>query len=91
MILISYDIKEDKLRTRFSKYLKKFGYRIQYSVFEITHSQAMLSKIKSRIENAFKHEFSDQDSVMIFEMSASCKTTRFGYAKHDEEDIIVVN
>jgi len=28
MMLISYDISDDKLRTQFSKHLKKYGYRI---------------------------------------------------------------
>lgn len=28
MILISYDIQNDKLRTKFAKYIKKYGYRL---------------------------------------------------------------
>lgn len=30
MIIVSYDISDDKLRTNFAKYLSKFGHRIQY-------------------------------------------------------------
>ena len=37
MIVVSYDISDDKLRTKFSKYLSRFGHRLQYSVFEIYH------------------------------------------------------
>jgi CRISPR-associated protein Cas2 len=90
MILISYDIKDDKLRNQLSKYIKKFGYRVQYSVFEITHSDTMLKKIKARIEHEFEKKFSDSDSVLIIETSATCKITRFGYAKHDESDGIII-
>lgn len=43
MIIVSYDISNDKRRTKFSKYLMKFGHRIQYSVFEIDNSDRICS------------------------------------------------
>lgn len=36
MVVVSYDISNDKLRTKFAKYLSRFGHRLQYSVFEMT-------------------------------------------------------
>ncbi len=90
MILISYDISDDKLRTRFSKYLCRFGHRIQYSVFEINNSNRILENIKHDIDNKYKNLFSEADSVYIFLLSSSCETIRYGYAKHEEEDIIMV-
>jgi len=90
MILISYDIQEDKLRTKFSKYLKKFGSRMQYSVFEIKHCGSMLDKIKLEIDSVFMKQFGQCDSVLIFETSATCKISRYGYASHDDSDVIVV-
>ena len=45
MILVSYDISNDKVRTKFAKFLSKFGFRLQYSVFEIHNSEAVLSNI----------------------------------------------
>ena len=38
MLLVSYDISDDKLRTHFAKFLSKYGYRLQYSIFEISNS-----------------------------------------------------
>jgi len=35
MVIVSYDISDDKLRTKFSKYLSKFGHRLQYSVASV--------------------------------------------------------
>lgn len=32
MVIISYDISDNKLRTKFNKYIRKFGGRLQYSV-----------------------------------------------------------
>ena len=51
MIVVSYDISDDKLRTRFSKYLSKFGHRLQYSVFEIDNSPRIIDNIITDIKN----------------------------------------
>ena len=76
MIIISYDIKSDKLRREFAKYIKKFGYRIQYSVFEITNSKRLLNNIMAEITNNFEKRFSQSDSVIIIETSFNCKITK---------------
>ena len=53
MIIVSYDISDDKLRTNFAKYLSKFGHRIQYSVFEIDNSTRILDNLQmKKIANA---------------------------------------
>ena len=90
MILVSYDISDDKLRTRFAKYLEKFGHRIQYSVFEIKNSPRILSNVAAGIQNNFAKKFCESDSVYIFELSPSCRITRYGFAKHEEDDMIVI-
>ena len=90
MIIISYDIASDKLRTKFAKYLTRFGHRIQYSVFEIENSNKLLNNIICDIENRYSKQFTEADSVYIFKMSASCEVIRYGYAKHEEEDILII-
>ena len=83
MIVVSYDISDDKLRTKFSKYLSKFGHRLQYSVFEIDNSKRIVDNIVTDIKNRFEKCFTQQDSVIIFKLSSSCEVLRFGYAKND--------
>lgn len=90
MLLISYDIANDKLRTKFSKFLSKFGHRIQYSVFEIRNSDRILENIQTQINGNFGKKFSQTDSIIIFQMSKQCKIMRFGYAKNDETDLIII-
>lgn len=90
MIIVSYDISDDKTRTRFSKYLKKFGHRLQYSVFEIDVSERMLDVIKAEINNKYLKKFNQEDSVIIFRLSNTCKITRYGYAANDNDDFIIV-
>lgn len=90
MILISYDISDDKLRTKFSKYLRRYGHRIQYSVFEIDNSERLLNIIESDIKHKFEKRFQQTDSVYVFRMSSSCSITRYGYAKNEEKSIIII-
>lgn len=90
MIIISYDISNDKLRTRFSKYLSRFGHRLQYSVFEIDNSERVLNNIMNDIENQFEKLFKQEDSVYIFSLSKSCKIKRYGYAKNEEKDLKII-
>ncbi len=89
MLLVSYDISNNKLRTKFSKFLEKYGHRIQYSLFEIHNSDSYLEKIQSKIENYFGELFEQSDSVYIFELSKTCKKTSYGYAKNEESEFII--
>jgi len=90
MMIISYDISDNKLRHQFSKYLEKFGFRLQYSVFQIDNSDRLLKIIATEITNKFEKRFTQSDSIIIFKLSESCKTTRYGYAKNNETDFILV-
>ena len=90
MVIISYDISDDKLRTKFSKYLSRFGHRLQYSVFEIDNSTRILNNIITDLKNKYERAFSQSDSVIIFKMSSSCEIIRYGYAKNDEKDFIII-
>ena len=87
MILVSYDIRDDKLRAAFSKFILRFGERKQYSVYEIKNSPRILALIKSELDFSFSKKFGEEDSVLIIETSKNCKISRYGFAKHDESDI----
>ena len=73
MLLISYDISNDKVRTKFAKYLSKFGFRLQYSVFEISNSDTVLKNIEAEIQNTYMKAFTEEDSIIIFNLSGTCK------------------
>jgi CRISPR-associated protein Cas2 len=90
MLLVSYDISDNKLRTRFAKFLSKYGYRLQYSVFEIRNSDRILENITTKIEKYFGEKFEQTDSVIIFILSKTCEKIKFGYAKNSDEDLIIM-
>lgn len=67
MIIVSYDISDDKMRTNFSKMLKRNGaIRLQYSVYEISNTKRIVDNLVAKIEAYAKH-FTADDSV-IFEI-----------------------
>lgn len=90
MLLISYDISDTKLRTKFSKFLKKYGERLQFSVYEIKNSDRVLANIQSQIKYYFEKRFGQDDSIMIFQMSQTCKITKYGYAKNQDTDLLIL-
>lgn len=90
MILISYDISDTKKRTRFNKYIKKFGHRLQFSVYEIDNGERILDNIITDIKNKFEKEFDQEDSIYIFKMSQSCSITKFGYAENENDELLIV-
>ncbi len=88
MIIISYDIKDDKLRTRFSKMLRSNGaIRLQFSVYEVNNTQRIIDNIKSKIETKYSKLFGGADSVIIFE-APNAKVQKYGNAIHRDVDIV---
>lgn len=92
MLLVTYDIQNDKLRTQFSKFLKQYGWRVQYSVFELKSSERILNLVLAEIEGKFLKKFSQADSVLIFPISQADekKTIQYGYAANKDDAVIFV-
>jgi CRISPR-associated protein Cas2 len=90
VIIVSYDFKSDKTRSNFSKFLKKYGRRLQYSVFEIRNSKRLLNNILKEIELKYKKSFTKNDSIVVFNICGTCikKIKRYGYAENEEKEIL---
>ncbi len=90
MIIVSYDISDDKVRSQFHRFLKKHGRSLQYSVFEINHSERVLNLILLEIEKKFKKRFVDSDSILIFGVCEWCrkKVVRYGYAIQEQDTVV---
>ena len=87
MIIISYDIADDKRRTQFSKMIQKYGaIRLQFSVYEIQNTKRIIEILKVRIQDFSKH-FTADDSVIIFDVELS-HLTKYGNAIHRDKDIV---
>jgi CRISPR-associated protein Cas2 len=69
LIVVSYDVPNDRRRTRLAHMLKDFGQRVQYSVFECRLDAEALERLRQRIE-----KLTDplEDSVRIYRLCLEC-------------------
>lgn len=87
VLVVSYDIENDKLRNKFAKMLVKQGaIRLQYSVYEVVNTKRVMDNIVAKIQ-AFSKNFTPADSVVIFDVSAD-KLIKYGNAIHRDTDIV---
>ncbi|MFN3916991.1 MAG: CRISPR-associated endonuclease Cas2 [Flavobacteriales bacterium] len=89
VIIVAYDISKNKTRTQFSKFLEKYGVRVQFSVFEIQNSKRILDIVQNTIEANFSKKFQPGDSVYIFRANHN-DTVRYGSAGLIDKDLIFV-
>lgn len=77
LVLVVYDIPDDRRRTKLAKFLEGYGQRVQYSVFECFLS---LPKMKQLYEKVGKRVKSEEDSVRFYWISADAlpKTLTIG-------------
>ena len=88
MIIVSYDIKNNKIRTKFAKMLRSQGaIRLQLSVYEVNNTQRIIDNIRLQIVDRFSKLFTGADSVMIFD-APNAKIQKFGNAIHRDMDVV---
>ena len=68
--LVSYDIPDDKRRTKLAKAIKDFGDRVQYSVFECIPDEGLFAQLTGRIASIIDM---GEDSVRIYRICGSCE------------------
>lgn len=69
LIVVSYDVSNDRRRTRLAHNLKDFGQRVQYSVFECRLDLEALDRLRQRIEKLIDPL---EDSVRIYRLCLEC-------------------
>ncbi len=87
--LVSYDIQEDKRRTKIHKALKAYGEPVQYSVFECYLTKTEYAKLRARLNPLID---SDEDNIRFYTICESCNTKveRIGGGKPRNEDMFMV-
>jgi CRISPR-associated protein Cas2 len=85
-VVVSYDVPEDKRRTKIHKILKSYGQWVQYSVFECQLTETQYAKLRSRLHKLIKP---DTDSIRFYFLCACCfdKIERIGGEKPRDETI----
>ncbi|VEP15527.1 CRISPR-associated endoribonuclease Cas2 1 [Hyella patelloides LEGE 07179] len=76
-VIVSYDISEDKRRTKIHDILKSFGQWMQYSLFECDLTKTEYAKLRSRLNKIINPE---TDSIRFYFLCGCCqnKVERIG-------------
>lgn len=87
LVLIIYDIIDNKRRTKMVKLLESYGTRVQRSAFEALINRSQYSKIIEGI----KKTISNEDNVRIYRLNSSNEVFLLGesYSVYEEEVIVV--
>jgi CRISPR-associated protein Cas2 len=89
-MVVSYDIEDDKRRTRIHRILKSFGQWVQYSVFECDLTRGQYLTLRHRLDDYIKKH--DGDNMRFYPLCEECqkKVERVGgEAPHQNGTIIV--
>ena len=84
-VIVSYDIVDDKQRTKLAKKLCNYGQRVQYSVFECSVNRQQYKEMK---KEALKFINTEKDSLRIYRLCCDCKRhiESFGVERGTEND-----
>jgi len=81
--LITYDISNDKRRTKLSDLLDKYGIRVNYSVYECELNQTKLDKLLFEIELK-KLINKKYDSFRFYHICKNCTPKCFEVAQRED-------
>ncbi|MBN2010919.1 CRISPR-associated endonuclease Cas2 [candidate division KSB1 bacterium] len=90
LLIVSYDIPDDKRRTKLAKKLCGFGKRVQYSVFECDLTLKQLAELKTTIKKIIH---TDDDSVRIYKLCQTCADEITSYGPKlgwEEREVFIV-
>lgn len=73
LYVISYDLSNDRRRTRLAKILEGFGQRVQYSVFECDLTAQQYGILKRKMCKLIVPD--EGDSLRIYRLCAACVRT----------------
>ncbi len=88
-VVVSYDIPENKRRTKIHKTLKSYGQWMQYSVFECDLTETQYAKLRSRLSKLITPK---QDSIRFYFLCRCCqaKVERIGGETVRDETVFFV-
>ena len=96
MYLVSYDISDNRLRTKIAKKCEAYGTRIQYSVFKCDLSKPRFKKLYSELLKLSEKYEMDEGSIIFFNICEKCmeKTAVIGTpeptSRIGKDDVLVV-
>lgn len=90
LVIVSYDIRDDKRRSKVAHALQNFGRRVQLSVFECLLEEAQVERLRKALGRIIDEE---EDSVRFYRLCATCeaKVEVVGQgARTEDPDVYIV-
>jgi len=89
LIVVSYDISDDRRRNHLAAALKDFGARVQYSVFECRLEGPQIERLRTRLLALIDIK---EDSLRLYHFCRDCgtKTEIHGIGVHTEDPDVYV-
>lgn len=87
LVVIVYDISDDKRRTRMAKFLNGYGLRVQRSCFECILDITLYKKLINEIEKYI----SDDDLLRVYRLTGNMEVKTWGIlGKLEDEGFVIV-
>ena len=88
--VISYDIQNDRRRTKLHKALKNYGAWIQYSVFECDLNKVQYLRLRHQLGSIVQAD--GDDSLRVYQLCEDCKRKieRIGGITPPDHDVIIL-
>ncbi|MGN1318833.1 MAG: CRISPR-associated endonuclease Cas2 [Lachnospirales bacterium] len=86
LVLIIYDIIDNKRRLKFSKFLEKYGIRVQKSAFEMIISTKQYNDLVAKIPSYIN----DEDNVRVYRLKAVGEVISWGSGMTCAEEVIIL-
>ncbi len=87
LVVVIYDITDDKRRSKIAKFLNGYGLRVQRSCFECILDFALYQKLISEIEKYI----SEEDLLRVYRLTGNMEVKTWGIlGKLEDDDFIVI-
>jgi CRISPR-associated protein Cas2 len=86
LVLVIYDIVDNKVRNKFVKLMEEYGIRVQKSAFEMIITIKQYNDLIKRIP----YYITDEDNVRVYKLKVEGEVTTWGSDMPCAEDIIII-
>lgn len=86
LVLVIYDITDNKRRSKFSKFMEHYGVRVQKSAFEMIITNEQYNDVIKNIPCYI----TDEDNVRVYKLRVEGEVVTWGSELTNAEDVIII-
>lgn len=86
LVVVIYDIRDNKRRNKLAKFLEGFGFRVQLSAFECILNLSQYKKLTERIGRFI----TDEDLLRVYRLAGNAEVKVWGKVGEIEDDDVII-